>query len=112
MAGSLRMWGSIGEFVRKEIEVLLHEASVKLSSFGEGYSGLILYQWSRDFTQIPWRQNLPQSVSLINLFLSKPLGPYSVAFGRRWEYNVSRCRINLDSFGCQKWHSQYHIVML
>src|SRR5271154_5539768 len=30
-----------------------------------------LYLGSRDFTQVPWRQNLPSSISLINLFFSK-----------------------------------------
>src|SRR5271170_2351657 len=30
-----------------------------------------LYLGSRDFTQVPWRQNLPSFISLINLFFSK-----------------------------------------
>src|SRR5271154_2259962 len=30
-----------------------------------------LYLGSRDFTQVPWRQNLPSFISLINFFFSK-----------------------------------------
>src|SRR5271170_4748884 len=30
-----------------------------------------LYLGSRDFAQVPWRQNLPSFISLINLFFSK-----------------------------------------
>src|SRR5271170_2044605 len=29
------------------------------------------YLGARDFAQVPWRQNLPSSISLINLFFSK-----------------------------------------
>src|SRR5271156_2175950 len=33
--------------------------------------GFPWYLSSRDFAQVPWRQNFPSSVSLINLFFSK-----------------------------------------
>jgi hypothetical protein len=36
--------------------------------------GFPLYLGSRDFAQVPWRQNLPSFISLIDLFLSKFAG--------------------------------------
>src|SRR5271170_429998 len=33
--------------------------------------GFPFYLGSRDFTQVPWRQNLPSFISLINLLFSK-----------------------------------------
>src|SRR5271170_284130 len=36
-----------------------------------GRRGIPLYLGSRDVAQVPWRQNLPSSISLINFFLSK-----------------------------------------
>src|SRR5271169_3309473 len=36
--------------------------------------GFPLYLGSRDFTQVPWRQNLPSFISLINLSFSKFVG--------------------------------------
>src|SRR5277367_2956131 len=36
-----------------------------------GRSGIPLYLGSRDVAQVPWRQNLPSSISLINFSLSK-----------------------------------------
>src|SRR5271169_3071562 len=33
--------------------------------------GFPLYLGLRDFAQVPWRQNLPSFISLINLFFSK-----------------------------------------
>ena len=41
--------------------------------------GVPLYLGSRDFAQVPWRQNLPSFISLINLFLSK----FVFLFGER-----------------------------
>src|SRR5271156_4226568 len=36
--------------------------------------GFPLYRGSRDFTQVPWRQNLPSFISPVNLSFSKFVG--------------------------------------